>query len=105
MKPMPQIIPFQGNRRLDCAAHRLGPRRPVTDAHYHSVGQQHSGDADSQRSLVTSVRPSFRLISREFLREETHQSFRPELFLFGVIILISVWPLFALLQAWIALPG
>jgi hypothetical protein len=69
------------------------------------IGER-AGEADPPNGVSPSEgRPSFRDISREFLTEETHQSFCAELFLFGVIILISAWPLFALVEAWTALPG
>jgi hypothetical protein len=103
---MPQITAYQGSRRHDRVGRGLTPGRPMTDANYHSVGQLHSGDSASQRSISTpGEHPSFRDISREFLSEESHQSFCAELFLFGVIILVSTWPLFALVEAWTALPG
>jgi hypothetical protein len=38
------------------------------------------------------------------LRGETRQSFFAELFLFGVIVLTSAWPLFSLVDALSALP-
>ena len=61
---------------------------------------------DSPNCLFPSrERQSFRDISREFLKEEAPQNYRAELILFGIIILISAWPLLALAEAWAALPG
>ena len=106
MKPMPQITAAQRSRRHDLVVDRCTPRHPLTDHNFQSWGRAHSSDENSRRSISPpGERPSFRDISRDFLNVETHQSFFAELFLFGIIILISGWPLFALVEAWNALPG
>ena len=85
---------------------RRQPRSSRIDYNFQAMIGERSGDADSASGFSTSEeRSSFRDISREFLTEETSQSFYAELFLFGVIALISAWPLFALVEAWTALPG
>lgn len=105
MKPMPQITAAQRSRRHDPVLHQRTPRHPLTDHNFHSWGPPHSNDEESRGSISSSgERASFRDISRDFCRSETHQSFFVELSLFGVIVLTSAWPLFSLIDAWAALP-
>ena len=106
MKPTPLISSFTGNSRQDRVSRRRHPCGPRTDHNFQSRPGEHFGDTDSPNGLYPSrQRPSFRDISREFLKEEAPQNFRAEFILFGVIILISAWPLWALAEAWRALPG
>jgi hypothetical protein len=106
MKPMPQITAALRSRRHDQRVDRCTPGRPLTDRNFQSWGRTHSSDENSRGRVSSPAEsPSFRDISREFLSVETPRSFFAELFLFGVIVLISVWPLFSLLEAWAALPG
>ena len=106
MKPMPQISTLPKSSRQDRVSLRHKPRSPWTDYNFQAMVREHSGDEDSLSDISPSEgRPSFRDISREFLNEETHQGFCAELFLFGVIVVISAWPLLALVEAWTALPG
>jgi hypothetical protein len=105
MKPMPQISTLPRSSRQDRVSLRRQPRSSRIDYNFQAMIGEHSGDADSPSGVSTpGEHSSFRDISREFLTKETHQSFFAELFLFGVIVLISAWPLFALVEAWTALP-
>jgi hypothetical protein len=106
MKPTPQISTLPRSSRQDLVSLRRTPRSPRIDRNFQPMMRERSSEADPPNGVSPSEgRPSFREISREFLKEETPQSFCAELFLFGVIILISAWPLFALVEAWSALPG
>jgi hypothetical protein len=106
MKPTPRISTLPTSSRQDRVSLRRKPRSPRLDYNFQPMIGERSGDEGSLNRISPSEgRPSFRDISREFLREETHQGFCAELFLFGVIILISAWPVFALVEAWTALPG
>jgi hypothetical protein len=105
MKPTPQISTLSGSSQQDRGSLRQKPRLLQTDHNFQPMIGGNSSNADSPNGVSPSgERQSFRDISREFLKEETPQSFWAELFLFGVIILISAWPLFALVEAWNALP-
>jgi hypothetical protein len=105
MKPIPQINAAQGSRRHDRIRHRHTPHRPAMDCNFYSAGRRHSDDANSRRNIPSSSkRPSFRDISREYWKKETPTSFFAELFFFAVIVLISAWPLPALVEALAALP-
>jgi hypothetical protein len=105
MKPMPQITAAQGSRWRDRASHRHMPYCPATDCNFYSVGQRHADDANSRRnSRSSSERRSFRDIGREYWKKETPTSFFAELFFFAVIVLISAWPLPALVEALASLP-
>jgi hypothetical protein len=105
MKPMPQITAAQESRRRAQVSHRHAPYRPSTDRNFYSMGWHHSGDANSRPSnRSSSERPSFRDIGREYWKKETPTSFFAELFFFAVIVLISAWPLPALVEALASLP-
>jgi hypothetical protein len=81
------------------------PHRPATDRNFYSMEGPHSDDANSRRnSRSSSERPSFRDIGREYWKKETPTSFFAELLFFAVIVLISAWPLPALVEALAALP-
>jgi hypothetical protein len=106
MKPNSQVSTLQGSRWQDRVSLQPKSRSPQTDYNFQAMIGEHSGDAGSPSGFSRAgERSAFRAISKEFLTEETHRSFFAELFLFGVIVLISAWPLFALLEAWTALPG
>ena len=73
---MPQISTLPRNSRRDRMSLRRAPRSPRIGQNFQPMIGERSGEADPPNGVSLSEgRPSFREISREFLREETAPKF------------------------------
>ena len=103
MKPMFNSTAAQRGH-LDDFVYRRTWRRPLTDHNFHEIGRQSSRNADLPKGISSpGKKPAFREISRPFLTKTMPQDFCAELFLFSIIVLISAWSVFALVEASAAL--
>lgn len=94
MKPQSQISRQVGSHRGEEKPIGLHLRHPATDSHYQATGSDFRATSDRRK-----LAPSFRDLSREFLRTEMKRDYVREVFFFAIIVGVSVWPIVSMIQA------